>query len=399
MDRIVMHIDVNNAFLSWTAIDLLNHGYDKDIRELNAVIGGDEEARRGIVLAKSPIAKKNGIVTAETLYQARKKCPDLLVFPSNYPYYQKKSKELFDLIEKYTPDIEKFSIDECFIEYTYVRNLYGDPIEFAYKLKEEIKEKLGFTVNIGIANNKLCAKMASDFEKPDKVHTLFEDEVKNKMWPLDVGDLLWIGKKTKVKLYELGIRTIGDLANSDYKNLYYYFKNQTKSMIEHANGIDNDIVEVVRKEAKGLSKSTTLDHDVSNRIELYDYLNMISNDLGLSLRSKNKYTNAVAIILKDRYFKNKTHQKKLSNPTNNTKIIYETSKALLDEAWTGEAIRLIGIRLDGLTDNATYQYSLFEDTKKVENESKLDGVMDKLKDKYGSKIINKANLFSKNKKM
>ena len=170
-------------------------------------------------------------------------------------------------------------------------------------------------------------------------------------------------------------------------------------MIEHANGIDNDIVKVIREDAKGISKTTTLDHDVSNRIELYDYLNIISNDLGLSLRSKNKYTTTIAIILKDRYFKNKTHQKKLSNPTNNTKIIYNTSKELLDEVWEGDAIRLIGVRLDGLKDNMTYQYSLFEDTKNVEKESKLDGVMDKLKDKYGSKIINKANLFSKNKKM
>ena len=394
-----MHIDVNNAFLSWTAIDLLNKGYGKDIRELEAVIGGDEEARHGIVLAKSTPAKKKGVVTAETLYQARKKCPGLLVFPSDYSYYQKKSKELFDLIESYTPDIEKFSIDECFIEYTYVRNLYGDPIEFAYKLKDEIKEKLGFTVNIGIANNKLCAKMASDFEKPNRVHTLFMNEIKNKMWPLDVGELLWIGKKTKVKLNELGIRTIKDLANADYKDLYYYFKNQTKSMIEHANGIDNDIVKVVREDAKGMSKTTTLDHDVSNRMELYDYLNVISNDLALSLRGKNKYTSTVAIILKDRYFKNKTHQKKLSNPTNNTKIIYDTSKILLDEVWSGEAIRLIGIRLDGLSETGTYQYSLFEDVKKRDDETKLDGVMDKLKGKYGSKIINKANLFSKNKKM
>ena len=399
MERIVLHIDVNNAFLSWEALKLLSEGYDKDIRTLEAIIGGDEESRHGIVLAKSTPAKKKGIKTAMSLYEARKIIPNILVFKPHYSYYQKRSDELFELIGKYTPDIEKFSIDECFIEYTYVAKLYGDPIKFAYKLKDEIKDKLGFTVNIGIANNKLCAKMASDFEKPNKVHTLFMDEVKTKMWPLDVGELLWIGKKSKVKLNELGIRTIKDLALSDYKDLYYYFKNQTKSMIEHANGIDNDIVKVIREDAKGISKTTTLDHDVSNRIELYDYLNIISNDLGLSLRSKNKYTTTIAIILKDRYFKNKTHQKKLSNPTNNTKIIYNTSKELLDEVWEGDAIRLIGIRLDGLKDNMTYQYSLFEDTKNVEKESKLDGVMDKLKDKYGSKIINKANLFSKNKKM
>ena len=399
MDRIVMHIDVNNAFLSWTAIYLLEHGYDKDIRNICAVIGGDESSRHGIVLAKSTPAKKYGIVTAETLYQARKKCPNLEVYPSNYQYYQKKSEELFSLISSYTPDIEKFSIDECFLEYTYVKNLYGDPVEFAYKLKDEIKNKLGFTVNIGIANNKLCAKMASDFEKPDKVHTLFMDEVQTKMWPLDVGDLLWIGKKTKLKLNQLGIRKIGDLAISDQKDLYYYFKNQTKTMIEHANGIDDDPVKVVRGEAKGMSKTVTLDHDVNSRIELYDNLNLIANDLGLALRSKEKYANTIAIILKDQYFKSKTHQMKLPNSTNSTNIIYDTSKKLLDETWEGESIRLIGIRLDGLTATGLYQYSLFEDTKVYENDTKLDSVMDSLKNKYGTKIINKASILSKTKKV
>ncbi|MBR1376627.1 MAG: DNA polymerase IV [Bacilli bacterium] len=399
MDRIVMHIDVNNAFLSWTALDLLEKGYKKDIRNVCAVIGGDEKSRHGIVLAKSTPAKKYGIVTAETLYQARKKCPNLEIYPSNYPYYQKKSKELFELISKYTPDIEQFSIDECFIEYTYVYNLYGDPIKFAYKIKEEIKNTLGFTVNIGIANNKLCAKMASDFEKPDKVHTLFSNEIEEKMYPLDVGDLLWIGKKSKEKLNELGIRTIKDLAESDYTNLYYYFKNQTKIMIEHAKGIDNEPVVVQREEAKGMSKTTTLDRDVNNRSELYDYLNSISNDLGVSLRSINKYASTVAVILKDQYFKTKTHQIKLSNPTNITSVIFDTSKKLLDETWQGEAIRLIGIRLDGLTSVGMYQYSLFEDVKTKEKDTELDSVMDKLKGKYGSKIINKASLLPKNKKM
>ena len=225
MDRIVMHIDVNNAFLSWTAIDLLSKGYDTDIRDIVAVIGGDEESRHGIVLAKSMKAKELGIKTAMSLYEARKIYPNVKVYPSNYPYYQEQSKKLMNLISNYTPDIEQFSVDECFIEYTYVKGLYGDPIEFAYKLKDEIKTKLGFTVNIGIGNNKLLAKMASDFTKPDKVHTLFLNEVETKMYPLDVGDLLWIGKKTKEKLNLLGIKTIGDLANSDPADLYRYFKN------------------------------------------------------------------------------------------------------------------------------------------------------------------------------
>lgn len=399
MDRVVMHIDVNNAFLSWTAIDLLNNGFKKDIRNSYAVIGGDETKRHGIVLAKSTPAKKKGIVTAETLNDARKKCPNLEVYPMNYPFYQQESAKLFNLISKYTPDIEKFSIDECFIEYTFVRNLYGDPIKFAYKLKDEIKSTLGFTVNIGIGNNKLTAKMASDFTKPDRVHTLFTDEIATKMYPLPVMDLLWIGKKTALKLNQLGILTIGELAKSDSKDLYRFFKNQTTDMINHAKGIDNDPVITLSDERKGISKSFTLERDLISRIDLYDALNVLSNDLGISIRKQHKYAYVIAVILKDNYFKNKTHQLKLLNPTSNTDEIYRVSKRLLDEMWNGEAIRLVGIRLDKLVDNAYNQVSLFDDIDSNEKNKEIDNVMDKLKDKYGSKIINKASLLSKSKKI
>ena len=394
-----MHIDVNNAFLSWEALKLLSEGYDKDIRTLEAIIGGDEESRHGIVLAKSTPAKKKGIKTAMSLYEARKILPNILVFKPHYSYYQKRSDELFELIGKYTPDIEKFSIDECFIEYTYVAKLYGDPIKFAYKLKEEIKNKLGFTVNIGIANNKLCAKMASDFEKPDKVHTLFKEEVKDKMFPMDVGELLWIGKKTKEKLNQIGIHTIGDLANSKIENLRYYFKNQTEEMIKHANGIDDSLVITKERDAKGISKMITIDHDVFNKLELHKYLNHISNELGLQLRLSKKYANTIAIILKNQYFKMSTHQVKLDNPTNVTSKIYEVSKKLLDEAWHGEAIRLVGIRLDNLSLTSSYQHNLFEETNELVKESKIDDVCDTLKNKYGYNIINKASLLPKKDKL
>ncbi len=391
--RVVMHLDVNSAFLSWTAVDLIKKG-GKDIRDEVAIIGGDEEARHGIVLAASIPAKKMGIKTAMSLYEVRKIAPNIKIYPSNYKLYEEMSNKLFNLISKYTPDIEKFSIDECFIDYTPVLKLHGDPIKFAYKLKEEIKTSLGFTVNIGIANNKLCAKMASDFEKPDKVHTLYMDEVKSKMWPLDVGELLWIGKKTKIKLNELGIKTIGDLANTDPANIYHYFKNQTNSMIEHANGIDNDLVITKMEEAKGMSKMITLSHDVLSRNELYECLNYISNDLGMSLRANKKFTSCIAIILKDNYFKMRTHQMTLPNRTNKTKDIYEYSKKLLDDLWKGEAIRLVGLRLDNLSSNGIHQYSIFDDTSDLKDET-LDRVMDNLKGKYGTKIINKASLLKK----
>ena len=250
MNNIIMHIDVNNAFLSWTAVDLLKNGYKIDIRNIESIIAGDESKRRGIVLAKSMIAKKRGVKTAETIREAKRKCYNLKIFPPNYKLYKEMSKKLFDLISKYTPDIEKLSIDECFIDYTKVSNLYGDPINFAYNLKKEIKNTLGFTVNIGVAHNKLCAKMASDFLKPDKVHTLFENEISLKMYPLPIENLYGVGKSTSKKLKELNINTIGDLAGSDPQKLFKYFKNQTEKLINAAKGLDNGIIIAKKKKRK-----------------------------------------------------------------------------------------------------------------------------------------------------
>ena len=245
-ERIIFHIDVNNAFLSWTAVYLLKNGYKKDIRTIPSIIGGDEKTRRGIVLAKSPVAKKYKIVTAETIYSAKKKCPNLEIYPPNFNWYHEKSKELMNYLSNYSPELEQFSIDECFLDMSGMKYIYNDLIELAYKIKEEIKEKFGYTVNIGIANNKLCAKMASDFEKPDKVHTLFKDEIASKLWPLDVGDLFMCGKRATEELKKLGINTIGDLARYDEKKLIKKFKSMGEYLHKAAYGIDDSTVEIER---------------------------------------------------------------------------------------------------------------------------------------------------------
>ena len=387
MKRIVMHIDVNNAFLSWTAIDLLNHGSKYDIRNSYAVIGGDEEARRGIVLAKSMPAKKMGVVTAETLYSARKKCPSLRVYPPNYKWYQFMSNSLFELLKEYTPDIEIVSIDECYLEYTNVMKLYGDPIEFAKKIQKEINEKLKFTVNIGIAENKLCAKMASDFLKPNKIHTLFSDEIKEKMWPLPINKLFGIGKQTSKKLIALNIKTIADLANADPDFLYKHFKNQALRMIEIANGIDNGLVDSSVSAPKGISNSTTLSHDVTNREELEKIIIAIADNVSLALRKEGKYASVVAVMLKDNFFKTTSHQKKLKNATDLTLEIRKTALELFREMYHGEAIRLVGVRLDQLTDVLNHQVSLFENVEEREENKKLDETIDILKERFGNNII------------
>lgn len=392
MERIIMHIDVNNAFLSWSAVDLLNNGYKYDIRNSYAVIGGDESRRAGIVLAKSTPCKKLGIQTAETLYQARKKCRVLKVFPPNYAFYQKMSKELFKIISKYTPDIEVASIDECYIDYGKSMLINGDPIKFAYKLQKEINDTLHFTVNIGIANNKLCAKMASDFEKPNKVHTLFQNEVKTKMYPLPVGDLFGIGKKSVLKLNQIGIHKIEDLANYDEKHLAFFFKNQAKHMIELAQGIDDTEVVSERDDCKSISMTTTLPIDITQIDDAYDELRKIAEKIAQNLRKEEKYAYVIAVILKSNSFVTKNHQAKLTNPTNIGIEIYKKAKQLLKEMWDDEPIRLIGIRLDNLVVNYGYQASIFENIdEKIKNE-KLEKVIDQIKKKYGNKSINIAKL-------
>ena len=288
MERIIMHIDVNNAFLSWTAIYLLKNGSKYDIRNSYAVIGGSEKTRSGIVLAKSTPAKKLGIKTGETLYTAKQKCKVLRTYPPNFKFYQEMSNKMFTLINKYTPDIEIASVDECYLDYTKIRKMQGEPLEFARKLQKEIYDELGFTVNIGIANNKLCAKMASDFTKPYKIHTLYDNEIKEKMWPLEVGELFGIGKKTVPKLNKINIFTIKDLATTTPEILYPFFKNQSTNMINWANGIDESNVISTPPEPKGIGNEITLEKDINDITKLNEYLLFLSEKVGLRLRKQNK---------------------------------------------------------------------------------------------------------------
>lgn len=390
-----MHIDVNNAFLSWTAVDLIRSGYGIDIRNIESIIGGDESNRHGIVLAKSIVAKKRGVRTAETIKDAKRKCKDLKVYPPNYELYRKMSDAFFNLVKNYTPDIEKLSIDECFMDYTKVRNLYGDPIKFAYKLKNEIKKTLGFTVNIGIANNKLCAKMASDFLKPDRVHTLFKNEVESKMYPLAIEELYGVGKSTSKKLRELNINTIGDLANSDENFLYKYFKNQASRLIRSAKGIDDSVIVIHTPEVECISNSTTTSYNLNSLDEINKFLYPLVEKVSISLRKKNKYASLVSVMLKDKYFKSYSHQRKLKNPTSNTAEIFRVAKELVSELWNEEGIRLVGVSISKFSNSLNHQMSLFEDIKNVENSNELDKVLDKLKETYGSNIINIASKLNK----
>lgn len=392
--RIIFHIDVNNAFLSWTAILLIKQGYKIDIRKIASVIGGDETKRKGIVLAKSPIAKKYGVITAETLYSARRKCPQLQVFNANYKWYYKQSKIFHEYLKQYTPSILKYSVDEAFLDMSGTKYLYNDYIELAHRIKNDIREKFGFTVNVGIANNMLCAKMASDFQKPDMVHTLFDDEVQKKMWPLPIERLFMVGKKTSKVLRGLNINTIGDLANADISFLNIHFKNQANFLKESANGIDYTKVENQISKNPSISVSETLSKDVDDKLVLKEILFRQVSQLSRELRNKKKYCNVIAIIYKNENFESYSKQTKLDNATDKTEIIYDVIVNLLNISWRGEPIRLIGVRLADLCDYRKKQLSFFEKAEEDVDDS-FQKTIDEINNKFGSNCVIPASLLNK----
>ena len=389
MKREILHVDVNNAFLSWTAIDMLKKGSKIDIREIPSIIGGDESKRSGIVLAKSPKAKEFGIKTAETIYQAKIKCPNLQIFPSNYKIYRENSDKLYKLLLEYTDKIERFSIDECFLDMTHY--LMNDTLlNKAKEINKRVKEELGFTVNVGVAHNKLLAKMASDFTKPDRVHTLYEEEIPTKMWPLPVSELFMIGKRTVPKLYQMQIKTIGDLAHTNKEMLGNKFGKHGIMMWEYANGIDNSEVHFEKEKPKGIGNSVTLPENITEIEKLEEIVLALAEQVSFRLRKYDMLAKTVNVQLRTKDFQDTSHQKKLPEATASTKEISKTAKELLNEMFHKPmAIRLVGLRVDNLVEKDQMQLSLFSD-KNNEKQEKLDKVVDSLKNKYGYNKITRA---------
>ncbi len=391
-DRVVFHIDVNNAFLSWTAVYLLNNGYKKDIRKVPSIIAGDEKTRRGIVLAKSDGAKKLGIVTAETTYAARKKCPNLEIYPPNYKWYYEKSRELMNYLSQYSPILEQYSVDECFLDMSGMGYIYKDLEKLAYKIKDEIKEKFGYTVNIGIGNNRLCAKMASDFLKPDRVHTLYKDEIVSKLWPLDVGDLFMCGKSTKKELNKLSIYTIGDLAKKDKKYLERKFKSQGEYLYNASRGIDNTQVEVRSAKNQSISVTETLPYNYVDRDKLKEIIFRQVEEVTRELRRKKLYVKTVGVIFKNSNFTSYSAQTTLEKVTNNTKEILKSIYNVFDNNYKDDEIRLIGVRLANLVNTKEDQLSLFDIEKEEEKENSIQKTIDDINNKFGKSLIKPASL-------
>lgn len=387
--RIIFHIDANSAYLSWEAAHRLQFGDRLDLRQVPSIIGGDESKRQGIVLARSIPAKEYGILTGETIFSAREKCPNLLIVPPNYERYMKASNSMVDLLGEYSPLIQRYSIDEVFLDYSGEE----DFLTKSYEIKNRIKRELGFTVNIGIGPNKLLAKIASDFTKPDRVHTLFPYEIQEKMWPLPVEDLFMVGPRTKAKLNSRAIFTIGELARLDRDYIYSWLKKPGLTIWNYANGLDNSPVKNTPPPIKSLGNSTTTAFDVDKKREAHMFLLGISEMVAMRLRAIGQRCQVITVGLRDCDFYSYSHQRKLDLSTDSTNTIYQVAQDLFDEMWRGKPIRSFSLRLSQLSSNDFFQLSLIEDYQ--EKEEVLDRTIDNLRQKFGyDSIVRSCFLYS-----
>lgn len=393
-EPIIFHVDVNSAFLSWEAVNRLKKDPDaQDIRDIPAVIGGSEKNRHGIVLAKSMKAKSYGICTGEPLVNARKKCPELYVASPDYALYVRSSNQFMELLRHYAPVVEQYSIDEAFCDMTGTTRLYGEPVAFAERLKNEIHSELGFTVNIGVSSNRLLAKMASDFKKPDLVHTLFPAEVPEKMWPLSVNELFFVGRSTSRKLHDLGIHTIGDLAQSDVTILRGHFKKHGEVIWNYANGRDVEIVTDHKSAAKSYGNSITISYDVTDVETAGTFLLSLCETIGTRIRMDHAYVSMVSVTIVDYNFQRQSHQMQLPTATNVTEVLYSAACRLFEQMWNHEPIRQLGVSTGHISGEDTQQYDLFN-TEKNEKLSKLNAAIDSIRSRYGEDAVRRARFIN-----
>lgn len=390
--RTIFHIDVNSAFLSWESVYRLKKDPSAlDLRTVPSIVGGDQKTRHGVVLAKSTPARAFGIVTGEPVAQALKKCPSLTCVPSRFSVYTEYSQSLIRLLSDYTPDIEKFSIDEAFLDMTQTIHLFGNPVAAANEIRQRVKKELGFTVNVGIASNKLLAKMASDFQKPDLCHTLWDHEIPSKLWPLPVRDLFFVGSSAEKKMRSLGISTIYDLAHCDIQVLKSHLGDKYALLIHrYANGIDDAPVEEREPLNKGYGNSTTLSRDVDDYDTAFQVLLSLCETVGTRLRQNHALCSCVCVELKDWKFRSFSHQALLKTPTDSSTVLYENACQLLRDFWDMTPVRLIGVRAAKITDEAFIQLDLF-DTKRNEKLEQMEKAIDAIRGKYGMDSIKRAS--------
>lgn len=392
--RVIFHVDANSAFLSWSAVYRLKVLKETmDLREVPSVVAGDKENRHGIILAKSTPAKKYGIQTGEPLFQALEKCPQLQIVAPDYELYVQASRSFVEMLRQFSPNVEQYSIDEAWVDMTGTQRLWGPPRLAAEQMRKRIYEELGFTVNVGISSNKLLAKMAGDFEKPNKVHTLFPEEMERKMWPLKVRDLFLVGAKTERKLNRFGIYTIGDLAKADGGFIRRKLGKHGETVWHFANGRNAEAVTPEPAENKGYGNSVTTAHDVVTTQQAHQVLLSLCETVAARMRKDGQCGSCISIHLRTSGFDHFSHQSMLSGATNITSEIYDGACRIFDKAWDRiTPLRQLGVQMTRLSHEPYQQYDLFSNLtpRQYERKLRLDETVDALRDRFGEEVIRRA---------
>ena len=389
MKPVIFHVDVNSAFLSWTAAERLRQGDPLDLRAVPSAIAGDIENRHGIILAKSTPARAFGVKTGEPIWQAIEKCPELMLARPDYALYVRQSRRFVALLREVAPIVEQYSIDEAWADMSGTQWSRGDPLEAAEALRLRVKRELGFTVNIGISTNKLLAKMAGDFQKPDKIHTLYPHELETKLWPLPVRELFSVGPATERKLAFFGIHTIGELANSDPDFLRARLHKHGELIWHYANGRGDCRVNPVAEANKGYGNSVTTARDVTDTLSAHRVLLSLCETVGARMRSDGQTGRVVMVHIRNGALEDSSHQQPLPCYTAATNEIWEGACRCFDALWDGHTpLRQLGVQVSHVTRDAPRQFDLLD--RRGERWDRLDQAVDKVRNKYGEDALYRA---------
>ena len=393
MERTILHCDCNNFFAS--VEELL----DPSLKEIPMAVGGDEKSRRGIILAKNENAKKYGIKTAETIWQAKKKCPDLKVVPPHFKEYSEISKKINKIYESYTDLVEPFSIDESYLDVTGSQKLFGTGKEIADTLRKRIKDEIGITISVGVSFNKVFAKLGSDYKKPDATTVITRENYKEILFPLSADNLMFVGHASFEVLKKLGIHTIGDIATCPREVLEQKLGKSGAMLYIYANGLDNEPVKSIyeKHQSKSIGNSMTFSRNISSKEDILTAVSAISQMVSRRMRHEGVKGSTIQIGIKYSDFKYVSRQKTLINPTNISKEIEDNAFELICENMAkNKPIRLLSIQLSSLTseDTSPHQISLFSEEKTYEKQEKLDEALDKIRLKFGKDAVTTGGIMT-----
>lgn len=392
MDRTILHIDVNNFFAS---IEIM---LNPNLKGLPVAVCGSEDDRHGIVLAKSYEAKKFGVKTAETIWQAKKKCPNLIIVPPQYDEYKKYSKLIQNIYYSYTDQVEPFGLDECWLDVTGSLKLFGNVENIAEEIKERVKKEIGVTVSIGVSFTKTFAKLGSDLKKPDAITYISKENFKNIVWPLVTNEIIGVGKSTFKILEEMNLKTIGELANCDISLLEQKLGKHGRILWKRVNGIDDEIVDANMYIAspKSIGNGKTFRNDLTKINDIRSAFQNLTYEISNKLKKHRLEAKNIQIVIRDNQFNDKQLQCELPTITSSSLIITNTAMDLFKKYKWNKPIRALTIRAINLIEEGTNdQISLFEEKDEYEKIKKIDKVMFEINNKFGPNSVKFSNINKK----